>query len=122
MKTFLEFINENFQNIYDKILDNDELSEFLNYLVHDKSHVIDNKSKSLELEEVLDLVKGTTYNFPLYRGLYDEQLEDFKIGEIYKFKRYQSFSENLELAKSFSQNNLILQANSSVNGFNYGRY
>jgi len=128
MKTFNEFVNENFSlnensiSIYNKILKDDNLTGFLNYLVHDKEHVMDNKSISPELEKVFRLVKGQTYSQSLYRGLYTEKLEDFKINDVYLFPRYQSFSENIEIAQSFSSKGLILHAKNSINGFNYGGY
>jgi hypothetical protein len=117
-----EVINENTSAIYNKILDDKSLSSFLNYLVHDKSHVMGNVNSSPQLEKVLQLVKNKKFNKPLYRGLYNEQLKDFSEGKIYQFNRYQSFSEKIGIAKTFSKNNLIIKANSSTHGFNYAKF
>jgi hypothetical protein len=122
IKLFEEFITEKSNSIYDKILADNNLTQFLNYLVHDKKHVMDNKGTTPELEKVFRLTKGQKYNQPLYRGLYTESIEDFVIGETYEFPRYQSFSENLEIAERFSKNGLIIQVTNSVGGFNYGGY
>lgn len=122
IQLFEQYIFENSFKIYDKIMRDEELSTFLGFLIHDKKHVLDNKSTSSELEKIFKMVKGKNLNQPLYRGLYDEKIEEFVIGESYNFLRYQSFSENIETAQRFSKNGLILKANTSVNGFNYGKY
>jgi hypothetical protein len=122
IRPFKEFIKENTPSVYNKIISDTELEEFMSYLIHDKSHVMDNKSPSPRLEKVLQLVKGQRYDLPLYRGLYTEKEKDFTVGEVYEFPRYQSFSEKIEIAKRFSVKGLILKAITSVNGFNYGDY
>lgn len=122
IKLFEQYILENSSRLYDRIMGDDELETFLGFLIHDKKNVIDNKSASPELEKIFKLVKGQSFNQPLYRGLYGEKIEDFTIGKVHNFSRYQSFSENIETAKKFSKNGLILKAESSINGFNYGEY
>lgn len=97
-------------------------TEHLLYLVHDKSHVMSNKSKMGFLNEVFAAYKNDKSNIKVYRGLYVEKLEDFKVGGTYTFDRYQSFSEDLQIAHDFSKNKLILQLNNHRGGFPYWRW
>lgn len=100
----------------------DDTTENLLYLVHDKDHVIDNKSKVGFLNKVFSAYKNNKSNVKLYRGLYTEKLEDFKFGSVYTFDRYQSFTEDLQIAHDFSKNKLILQLNIHTGGFPYWRW
>lgn len=100
----------------------EKVIDFLLYLIHDKSHVMGNTYKDPSMEKVFALTKGGTFNKPLYRGLYSETLDDFKVGEVTIMDRYQSFSEHEAIAKKFSQKGLILKAVKSKGGFNYGGF
>jgi len=119
---FEDFLLENTRSVYSKLANNPSLSTFLGFLLHGKSHVMDNQGASREMDAILSMVKNEKYNKPLYRGLYIEKAEDFIEGENYVFNRYQSFSQNIKIAEEFTQNNIILQANTSIGGFNYGGY
>lgn len=103
-----------------KLSDNE--NEFLLNLIHQKEHVMDNNQRIRELDKIFSMTKNNINNEPLYRGLYVENVDDFKVGKEYKFNRYQSFSEDLDMAKQFSQNNIILQLDRSKGGFNYAEY
>ena len=100
----------------------EKVIDFLLYLIHDKSHVMGNTYKDPSMEKVFALTKNDTFNKPLYRGLYSETLDDFKVGEVTTMDRYQSFSEHESIAKKFSQKGLILKAVKSKGGFNYGGF
>lgn len=100
----------------------EKVVDFLLYLIHDKSHVMGNTYKDSNMEKVFALTKNDTFNKPLYRGLYKETLDDFKVGEVTTMDRYQSFSEHESIAKQFSQKGLILKAVKSKGGFNYGGF
>ncbi len=100
----------------------EKVVDFLLYLIHDKSHVMGNTYKDPNMEKVFALTKNDTFNKPLYRGLYKETLDDFKVGEVTTMDRYQSFSEHESIAKQFSQKGLILKAVKSKGGFNYGGF
>jgi hypothetical protein len=100
----------------------EKVIDFLMYLIHDKSHVMGNTYKDSNMEKVFELTKNDTFTKPLYRGLYKETLDDFKVGEVTIMDRYQSFSEHESIAKKFSQKGLILKAVKSKGGFNYGGF
>ena len=100
----------------------EKVIEFLLYLLHDKSHVMGNTYKDPNMEKVFELTKNDTFNKPVYRGLYSETLDDFKVGEVTVMNRYQSFSEHENIAKKFSKKGLILKAVKSKGGFNYGGF
>ena len=97
----------------------EKVISFLLYLIHDKSHVMGNTYKDPNMEKVFALTKSESFNKPLYRGLYNETLDDFTEGEVTVLDRYQSFSEHEKIAKQFSKQGLILKANKSKGGFNY---
>ena len=108
------------EDIGKKLSDDD--NNFLAFLVHDKSHVIDKSRKHPIMDKVFKLTKNKKFNKPLYRGLYNEKITEFEIGKNYTFPYYQSFSESEKTAKIFSKNKLILQFNKAKGGFNYGKY
>lgn len=103
MKTFFEFINENNINVFKKISNNLYLVDFLINLIHEKSHIITQKGKYNELNKVFKFVKNEVCKFNLYRGLYPQEIKDFKVGEKIKLDRYTSFSENIKIAETFSE-------------------
>ena len=100
----------------------EKVKEFLFYLIHDKSHVMNNDSKHPLMEKALHECKGNVFAKPLYRGLYTETLEDFAVGQDHIFERYQSFSEHEGIAKKFSKKGLVLKSTGSANGLNYGEF
>ncbi len=97
-------------------------SEHLLYLVHDKDHVLDKKSKIGFMNTVFASCKNNRSKVKLYRGLYKEKIEDFVPGQTYTFARYQSFSEDLNIAKKFTKNKLILLLTSHTGGFPYSHW
>jgi len=93
------------------------------FLTHSKLHTIKNTStESKVLNKIFKKIENKSVcNVPLYRGLYSEDIGLFKIGELYKFDRYQSFSESLYIAKLFAhrtKSNLVIKLNPPIkNGF-----
>ena len=77
MIRFSQFITEaKYHKIFEKISDDD--IEFLLYLVHDKSHVMDNTRPIPNMERVLKLTKRLAILPRLYRGLHTQDIEVFK--------------------------------------------
>lgn len=110
-----------------KQIDKDkDLKEFLGYLVHSKDHVFNNTEDVPEMQKVFDIVKDSEYNKPLYRGMYKVNADDFKVGQEATFGRYQSFSEDPKVAKSFADpepgKTVVLKLNRAKGAFNYGAY
>ena len=97
-------------------------TEKLLYLQHDKSHVFKNTSRVGFMSDVFEAYKNNRSRITLYRGLYVENISDFKSGDIYTFQRYQSFSEDLKIAEKFSKNQLIIVLKSHDGGFNYWKW
>lgn len=125
VSNYYPMLNTKIYNNYDhlvvnkRIIKNEEVSEFLSYLVHDKDHVMNNKTDVKELDFVFDITKNYKTPVVLYRGLYEEEERDFIVDKFFNFYRYSSFSENIEVARSFSTSKDILKINSSVKGFCY---
>ena len=76
----------------------DNVTEFLGFLVHDKSHVMDNKSRVKEMETALKAAKNYSYRGSVFRGTYGNY-KDTQAGEVITFGRYESFSGNFDWAK-----------------------
>ena len=124
MIRFSQFITEaKYHKIFEKILDDD--IEFLLYLVHDKSHVMDNTRPIPNMERVLKLTKRLAILPRLYRGLHTKDIEVFKKHmedeEEYFPDRYQSFSEDLKVAQKFSKG-IIYTSNDNHAGFPYSDF
>jgi hypothetical protein len=110
-----------------KALEKDEdVTEFLGYLVHDKSHVTDNTDEVPEMKKVFELTKDVEHKGSLFRGMYSAKASDFKVGQKKSFGRYQSFSESDGVAKGFSgaekDQGVVLRVDNPKGGFNYGGY
>ena len=110
-----------------KQIDKDkELSEYLGYLVHEKSNVMDNDEEVPEMTKVFKATKDVEFKGSLYRGMYSASPKDFKVGQTKSFGRYQSFSENPGVAKGFSgskeDQGVVLKVDNPKGGFNYGAW
>lgn len=101
-----------------------DTSEFLAYLIHDKSHVTSNAEEVPEMTKIFKMTKDAEYKGNLYRGMYDASPNDFKVGEVKKFGRYQSFSETDGVARQFAgtkeNEGVVLSVKNPKGGFNYG--
>jgi len=97
--------------------------EGLNYLVHDKKQIMKFGKKSIELTEAFKLIKSTTNNGHLYRGLYLNEIDEFLNNKTTKTENYFSFSEDLKVAKGFAgQTKTILVLNKPKNLFPYWKF
>lgn len=101
----------------------------LSFLIHEKQGAGIPTESLGSVEKALDLSKGNFTKTPLYRGVYEDELQqilksvrDVKSGGLIRFDRYKSFSEKPDVAKSFGGTNVVLKANSSEGGFNYGDF
>ena len=97
----------------------------LSFLIHEKQAAGIPTESLGSVEKALDLSKNTSTKTPLYRGLYGEEIKylgDVKKGDFIDFDRYKSFSEKPDIAKGFGGTNVLLKANSSKGGFNYGDF
>jgi len=101
----------------------------LSFLIHEKQAAGIPTESLGSVEKALDLSKGNSTKTPLYRGVYEDELqqilkstEDVKSGGLIRFDRYKSFSEKPDIAKKFGGTNVVLKANSSEGGFNYGDF
>lgn len=92
--------------------------ETLNYLMHDKKHVM-NGGRVQEIDNAI-LYIGKESNIKLYRGVSDKELEIILNGN--NFNNYQSFSELKEVASRFGPNVItILPSNvKSLSLWEYG--
>lgn len=109
---------------FNKIAKDDDLTEFLSYLIHDKSHVTSNEEEVPEMSKIFKMTKNAEYEGNLYRGMYNANPKDFKVGDVKPFGRYQSFSETEEVAKTFAGNKenegVVLSVKNPKGGLNYG--
>lgn len=97
----------------------------LSFLIHEKQAAGIPTESLASVEKALDLSKNTSTKTPLYRGLYGEEIKylgDVRKGDFINFDRYKSFSEKPDIAKGFGGTNVLLKANSSKGGFNYGDF
>lgn len=81
----------------------------LSYLIHDKGHITDG-GKVDAIENALKIY-GEKIDKTLYRGVSDKELSLIKDGKL--FNQYQSFSEDISVAKKFGKNIVTLLPNGS---------
>jgi hypothetical protein len=112
------------QEALKKLKKDEDTSEFLSYLIHDKSNVTANTEEVPEMTKVFKMTKDAEYKGTLYRGMHSSSPDDFKVGQTSTFGRYQSFSEDEAVAKSFSGQEkgqgVVLKVENPSGGFNYG--
>ena len=113
-------------NAFKQIDKDKELSEYLGYLVHEKSNVMDNDEEVPEMTKVFKATKDVEHKGSLFRGMYSASPKDFKVGQTKSFGRYQSFSESPGVAKGFSgskeDQGVVLKVDNPKGGFNYGAW
>ena len=126
MLNFREYLVEarsKYAGLFKKISEED--SEFLQYLIHSKHHVMDSGRRNLNMESVLNLVSKKQVPKKLYRGLYTKDIDLFKehLEEEVEYypDKYQSFSEDLKVAKSFSKG-IIFVSDDNYGGFPYSEF
>lgn len=83
--------------------------EQLSYLVHDKQHVIKLTKKGFSENKLLNklLTNDSTFSGKnLYRGLYQQEIpSSIAVGEVVNLNKYASATEDIEVARQFSENN-----------------
>jgi hypothetical protein len=117
---FLQFLKESRE--FDAISKNDYLVDFLLNLVDDKDFVMKNNKKEKELEIVFKLFKNNTHKGILYRGVYKSELHFLKENETVKFNKYLSFSEDVNIAKNFTDCKTILIISDPKGFFPYSNW
>lgn len=119
VKSFSEFLNESHNDLRDIAHEDPDMMLFINMLVHDKRHVIKNITRVPEMDTIFSVASENT-TIPLYRGLH--RTVEASAGESIIFDRYESFSESLDVAKTFTKVNTILKATNATGGFKYWKY
>ena len=97
---FMEGVDR-FHGDPDSELDDDEIID-LHLLRHDKSHTMVRGKPLLALEKILKQSPSKIVK-PLYRGIAQEELHDFEVGETFTTHTYLSFSEDKSVAEKFSK-------------------
>lgn len=116
IKTFSTFLYESTDELFEIISKDSDFMTFIFSLIHDKSHVMSNKEPHPMMETIFSLA-GEERSLPLYRGLH--VAINAIPGETITFNRYESFSENFDIAKIFAKKGIILKAVESREGFKY---
>ena len=123
---FKSYLRENTDAIFNKIINNEKVLEFLMYLIHDKEHAMNNNKKEPQLDFVFNLVKNNKSNVKLYRGLYLPEvkiLNELKEGDVIELKKYKSFSEDESFAKHFAnKSKSFMMLTEHIDGFNYWKF
>ena len=88
----------------------------LMFLVHGKQHIGERTNKIVALEKALKEYSEVS-DKPLYRGCSDQELENILNGKPINY--YLSFSEDINIAKTFGNNIVTLQ---NGTGFCYYKY
>ena len=103
-----------------------DLRDFLANLVHDKSNVMANDGDNPDMEKVFKLTKDAKYEGELYRGMWGASPDDFQVGDVKTFDRYQSFSETKEVALGFAgqerNQGVVFKVVNPKGGFNYAAW
>jgi hypothetical protein len=111
---------------FKEIAKDEEIQDFLGYLVHDKSHVMDNDEEVPEMTKIFKATKDVEFEGSLFRGMYSASPKDFKVGDTKSFGRYQSFSESPGVAKGFSgtkeDQGVVLKVDNPKGGLNYAAW
>lgn len=111
---------------FKELAKDEEMQDFLGYLVHDKSHVMDNDEEVPEMTKVFKATEDVEFKGSLFRGMYSANPKDFKVGETKSFGRYQSFSESPGVAKGFSGTKegqgVVLKVDNPKGGLNYAAW
>jgi len=122
-KELIDINEANYSGLFNKL--SEKQSEFLQYLIHDKSHVMDNTKSNPIMDSILSLVSRKQVPKTLYRGLYTKDIDLFKehleTEEEYYPDRYQSFTEDFKVAKGFSRG-IIYVSDDNYGGFPYSEF
>jgi hypothetical protein len=124
---FQKFINESVK-ISDRF--NQEESETLGMLMHDKGHVLGRGTKHKQdpiLDSIFNKVEGEYYRGTLWRGVYEIEKalyeELYSTGDSGITTRYVSFSESKETAMLFStQTSILIELRNSKGLLNYHQW
>lgn len=112
------------KDAFKKLEKDKDTSEFLAYLIHDKSNVTSNAEEVPDMTKVFNLTKDAKHEGSLYRGMWGANPDDYKVGQTGEFGRYQSFSEEEGVAKSFAGQEkgqgVVFKVDNPTGGFNYG--